>query len=95
MIAIYTFRGAEYPVYKYKLADGTLVCDSGSTHAIDLKTGYTIWQMVHPYGIIDDPLCVTPVHLFCGYYGVFMQGLFGVKSDFFKYININVQKYIL
>eukprot|EP01084_Bolivina_argentea_P245557 411104_1 len=58
MIAIYTFRGnAGEITYRYKMADGTTVCDLGSVHAIDLLTGYTIWQWIHPYGKIGDISC--------------------------------------
>merc|ERR1712228_183236 len=54
MIAIYSLRGYETPTYKYELADGTVVCDAGSIHAIDLMTGYTLWQWKNPYGL-EDP----------------------------------------
>lgn len=35
----------------------------------------SIW-FVRKKLIIDDPLCVTSIHLFCGYYGGFVQGIF-------------------
>ena len=39
---------------------------------------WSIW-FVRKKLIIDDPLCVTSIHLFCGYFGGFVQGIFGVK----------------
>ena len=35
------------------MADGTIISDSGSIHAIDLNTGYTIWQWINPYSNIN------------------------------------------
>ena len=39
---------------------------------------WSIW-FVRKKLIIDDPLCVASIHLFCGYYGGFVQGVFAVK----------------
>eukprot|EP01084_Bolivina_argentea_P098327 176709_1 len=63
MIAIYSILGPNqidvwsnqlghnlYPKYYEIMGDGTKICDSGSIHAIDLKTGYTRWQWINPYG---------------------------------------------
>eukprot|EP01084_Bolivina_argentea_P030389 56327_1 len=54
LIAIVSFRGPGWtmvtsPWYRYKMADGTIICDAGSIHAIDLTTGYTMWQWINPY----------------------------------------------
>ena len=59
LIGIYTFRGVEEfsRNYRYKLADGTAVCNSGSIHAINLTTGDTIWQSVNPFGMVGDETC--------------------------------------
>eukprot|EP01084_Bolivina_argentea_P107936 192927_1 len=59
MIAIVSITGGGYyyrgDAYRYYLADGTLLCSvTGSTHAIDLKTGNTIWQVTTPYGHINE-----------------------------------------
>eukprot|EP01084_Bolivina_argentea_P139652 245665_1 len=54
MIAMATIRGNSDPTYKYKMGNGTIVCDGGSVHAIDLHTGHTIWQWINPYSRIED-----------------------------------------
>merc|ERR1712232_1273445 len=62
-IAIYEFRGYESPAYKYELADGTVICDGGSVHAIDLRTGYTLWQWKNPYSITEEDGCDDIVNI--------------------------------
>eukprot|EP00483_Globobulimina_turgida_P004754 UN04763 len=57
MIAIVTITGGiNYPKpYKYNLMDGTILCNfTGSTHAIDLNTGNTLWQMINPWGTMNN-----------------------------------------
>eukprot|EP01084_Bolivina_argentea_P129251 228299_1 len=62
MIAIYSIvgqKGFEYSSndiikYSYKMGDGTVVCDAGAVHAIDLNTGYTIWQWINPYAKLNE-----------------------------------------
>eukprot|EP01084_Bolivina_argentea_P061367 112139_1 len=57
MIAIVTITGKTSNIlsYKYELMDGTIICgDTGTTHAIDLNTGYTIWQIANPWGTFND-----------------------------------------
>eukprot|EP01083_Nonionella_stella_P298178 1012353_1 len=62
MIAIYSIvgqKGFEYSSndiikYSYKMGDGTVVCDAGAVHAIDLNTGYTIWQWINPYEKLNE-----------------------------------------
>eukprot|EP01084_Bolivina_argentea_P315914 547478_1 len=52
MIAIASITGGQR--VRYKDANGRYICHSGSIHAIDLKTGYTIWQSINPYGLFDE-----------------------------------------
>eukprot|EP01084_Bolivina_argentea_P246898 413109_1 len=41
--------------YRSILADGTEICENtGSVHAISLRTGETIWQMFNPWGTINN-----------------------------------------
>eukprot|EP01084_Bolivina_argentea_P262643 444218_1 len=61
MIAIYSIIGnsadywPEMNMYPWDvLADGTIVCNAGTVHAIDVNTGYTIWSWIHPYGKINS-----------------------------------------
>ena len=74
LIAIYSFRGYELPTYRYKLADGTVICDAGSIHAIDLKTGYTIWQWINPYGNIGKHCGSNHSEIYDNYIDVTVEG---------------------
>jgi len=51
LIAIFTNRGAATDLfpYKYDIPDGNVGCNAGMVYAIDLLTGRTIWQWVHPW----------------------------------------------
>eukprot|EP01084_Bolivina_argentea_P030390 56328_1 len=62
LIAITSYRGTQSPVYRYKMADDTIVCDIGSIHAIDLQTGYTMWQWINPYGKIGEIECNSTIY---------------------------------
>eukprot|EP01084_Bolivina_argentea_P252116 423110_1 len=63
LIAIVSITGGfwafEYQ-YKQEMADGTIICDTGNIHAIDLTTGDTIYQIVNPYGNIGIDNCHDP-----------------------------------
>eukprot|EP01084_Bolivina_argentea_P292716 503303_1 len=64
MIGIATITGgfAGYnQSYKMRLADGTEVCQqTGTIHAVDLTNGYTIWQIINPFGTINE--CDDPIY---------------------------------
>eukprot|EP01084_Bolivina_argentea_P220439 373589_1 len=51
LIAIFTQRGSglDFFPYRYNFSDGNTGCGAGAVFAIDLKTGYTIWEWVHPW----------------------------------------------
>ena len=74
LVAIYTFRGVEWTRYRYELADGRPVCDSGSVHAINLTTGDTIWQWVSPYAMIGDWTCDNNQEIYDSYVDVTLEG---------------------
>eukprot|EP01084_Bolivina_argentea_P132402 233655_1 len=62
MIAVVTITGSNENrnLYRQTMADGNIICFTGNVHAIDLNTGYTIWQMVDPYGnLFNDSFCYT------------------------------------
>ena len=40
--------------YKYDIPDGNVGCGPGMVYAIDLVTGRTIWQWVHPFMTMND-----------------------------------------
>ena len=56
LISIATITGGLGPSdrYPYKIGDNSIICDTGTIHAIDLKTGYTMWQFVNPYGLPNN-----------------------------------------
>eukprot|EP01084_Bolivina_argentea_P098021 176192_1 len=55
LIAIATIVGGETGAkYKSILANNKSVCNSGVVHAIDLRTGYTLWQSPNPYAVMND-----------------------------------------
>ena len=56
MIAIFTNRGSgvDYFPYKYQIPDGNVGCGSGMVYAIDLVTGKTVWQWVHPWMYLNN-----------------------------------------
>ena len=56
LIAIFTQRGSglDFFPYKYEFSDGNIGCSAGAVFAIDLKTGYTIWEWVHPWMNLND-----------------------------------------
>eukprot|EP01084_Bolivina_argentea_P167561 290784_1 len=66
MIAVTTITGGggDNPIpYRYEMADGTVVCNrTGSVHAIDLHTGYTIWQIYNPYGTFGYNNCSDSIY---------------------------------
>eukprot|EP00483_Globobulimina_turgida_P013157 UN13181 len=59
MIGIVSITGGKSDQwYKTILADGTICCElTGTVHAIDLNNGDTIWQMINPWGTINDIQC--------------------------------------
>eukprot|EP01084_Bolivina_argentea_P294965 507686_1 len=58
MISIATITGGRLDAdqkYRTILGDGTECCDrTGSIHGINLTSGDTIWQIVNPWGTIND-----------------------------------------
>ena len=60
MIAVYTARGAgsDYFPYRYTFSDGSIGCTGGAVYAVDLLTGYTLWEWAQPYMLFDDE-CFT------------------------------------
>merc|ERR1719474_1484116 len=55
MIAIFTNRGSPRVFrHKYQIPDGNVGCGPGMVYAIDLVTGRTIWQWVHPFMTMND-----------------------------------------
>eukprot|EP01084_Bolivina_argentea_P132400 233653_1 len=58
MMAFATITGGAvrsgYKIYRETLADGNIVCETGTLHAIDLKTGYTLYQIVDSYGYLNN-----------------------------------------
>eukprot|EP01084_Bolivina_argentea_P139653 245667_1 len=62
MIAIYSIKGTDFPIYRYEMADGTIVCDMATVHAINLTNGYTIWQWINPWGKIGIQMCNDTVY---------------------------------
>eukprot|EP01084_Bolivina_argentea_P158314 275795_1 len=65
MIGIVTAHGRGQQ--RYRLNSNMMVCDqTGSVHAIDLRTGNTLWQIVNPYGTINESRCYND-SLFVGY----------------------------
>ena len=51
--------------YRYRMADGVRICETGSIHAINLTTGYTVWQIVNPYGRLtrnEEAICDTAIY---------------------------------
>eukprot|EP01084_Bolivina_argentea_P262655 444243_1 len=43
-----------YKTYRYKMANNIEICDTGSIHAVDLQTGNVIWQLINPWGKINN-----------------------------------------
>eukprot|EP01084_Bolivina_argentea_P231004 389684_1 len=69
LIAIATITGGRFdnlnanPVwndYRYILADGNIVCKGGIVHAIDLRTGFTKWQFIDPYSLMNNNTLCYP-----------------------------------
>eukprot|EP01084_Bolivina_argentea_P267835 454766_1 len=59
MVAIYGIIGwptNRVPGVSYLeiLGDGTVICQTGSIHAINLTTGYTIWSWIHPFAKLNE-----------------------------------------
>ena len=56
MIAVFTARGAgtDFFPYRYTFSDGAIGCTGGAVYAIDLLTGYTLWEWEQPYMLWDD-----------------------------------------